>query len=141
MIAICRLIFMFVSLINVFTWICKVSCQGGYMIWCWSFYAKRILYQTVFDTTKRFCTRWYFWFSYCCNRKAQAASSINRDHMLRSLYYCLFAPLIYECCSSCTFCSWWTTHSVQRQRRGCNNIPSFLQQTALITCSLCEGCT
>jgi len=32
----------------------------------------------------------------------------------------------------------WTVHSAQRQRSGCNNIPSFLQQTA---CSLYEVCT
>jgi len=31
-------------------------------------------------------------------------------------------------------------HSTQRQRRGCNNIPSFLQRTAQIARSFCEGC-
>ena len=32
-------------------------------------------------------------------------------------------------------------HSVQRQWRGCNNISSFLQRTALIARYFCEGCT
>jgi len=34
-----------------------------------------------------------------------------------------------------------TTLSMQRQPRGCNNIPSFLQWTAPIARSFCEGCT
>jgi len=37
--------------------------------------------------------------------------------------------------------SWWITHSTQCHRRGCKNITSFLQQTAPITCSFCEGWT
>jgi len=45
------------------------------------------------------------------------------------------------CCFSCTSCSWWSTQSTQRQQRGCNNIPSFLQQTAPIACSFYEGFT
>ena len=43
------------------------------------------------------------------------------------------------CCSSCTSCLWWITHLMQRQRKGCNNIPSFLQWTAPIARSFCEG--
>ena len=39
---------------------------------------------------------------------------------------------MYGCCSLCTSRLWWTTHSTLRQTRGCNNIPSFLQRTALI---------
>jgi len=46
---------------------------------------------------------------------------------------------MYGCCSSRTFRSWWIAHSAQRQRRGCNNIPSFLQRTAPIARSFCEG--
>ena len=76
-----------------------------------------------------------------CAKLHTVAASNNRDHALRSLYYCLFAPLIYGCCFKCTFHSWWTAHSAQRQRRGCNNIPSFLQRTAPIACSSCEGFT
>jgi len=38
-----------------------------------------------------------------------------------SLYCCLFAPHIYGCYSLCTSCSWWLTHSKQRQWRGCNS--------------------
>jgi len=34
-----------------------------------------------------------------------------------------------------------TTLSMQRQLRSCNNIPSFLQWTAPIARSFCEGCT
>ena len=45
------------------------------------------------------------------------------------------------CCSSCTPRSWWITQSTQHHRRDCNNIPSFLQQTAPIARSLCGGWT
>ena len=45
------------------------------------------------------------------------------------------------CCSSRTSRSWWITQSTQHHRRGCNNIPSFLQRTAPIARSLCEGWT
>ena len=69
----------------------------------------------------------------CAKLHTEAASN-NRDHAPRSLYYCLIAPHIYQCCSSstCTALSSWNAHSTKRQRRGCNNIPSFLQRTALI---------
>jgi len=53
-------------------------------------------------------------------------------------YYCLFAPHIYGCCSSCISRLWWIAHSTQHHCRGCNNILSFLQSTALITCSFHE---
>ena len=59
----------------------------------------------------------------------------------RSLHYCLFAPHTYGCYSSRTSRSWWITHWTQRQWRGCNNIPTFLQRTAPITHSFCKGCT
>jgi len=49
------------------------------------------------------------------------AASNNRDHMPRSLYYCLFAPHICRCYSSRTSYSWWTVHSAQHQRSGCNS--------------------
>ena len=79
----------------------------------------------------------------CCDRKARVASarsltlaaSNNRDHMPWSLYYCLFVLHIFRCFSSHTSCSWWITHSMQHQPRGCNNIPSFLQQTAHSFCA------
>jgi len=45
------------------------------------------------------------------------------------------------CCSSHTSHSWWITQSTQHHQRGCNNIPSFLQWTAPIARSLCEGWT
>ena len=45
------------------------------------------------------------------------------------------------CCSSRTSRSWWITQSTQHHWRGCNNIPSFLQRTAPIARSLCEGWT
>ena len=44
-------------------------------------------------------------------------------------------------CSSRTSRSWWITQSTQHHRRGCNNIPSFLQWTAPIARPLCEGWT
>ena len=50
-------------------------------------------------------------------------------------------PHIYGCYSSRTSRLWWITHSMQHQRRGCNNIPSFLQQTTSIAHSFCESCT
>jgi len=46
--------------------------------------------------------------------------SSSRASTSRSLYYCLFVPHIYGCCSLRTFHSWWTVHSAQRQRRGCH---------------------
>ena len=76
----------------------------------------------------------------CAKLRTEAASN-NRDHMPWSPHYCLFAPHVYGCCSSLTSRSWWITHSTQRQWTGCNNIPSFLQRTAPISRSLCEGCT
>jgi len=75
-----------------------------------------------------------------CAKLRTVAASNNRDHTPRSLYYCLLAPHIY-CCSSRTSRSWWITHSTQRHRKGCNNIPSFSQRTAPIARSLCEGWT
>jgi len=49
---------------------------------------------------------------------------------------------IYEWrCSSRTSRSWRITQSTYHHRRGCNNIPSFLQRTAPIARSLCEGWT
>ena len=75
-----------------------------------------------------------------CAKLRTVAASNNRNHPIRSFYYCLFAPHIY-CCSSGTSRSWWSTHSTQRHRRGGNNIPSFLQRTAPIARSLCEGWT
>ena len=76
-----------------------------------------------------------------CAKLHTVAASNNRVHLTRSLYYWLFAPRIYGCCSSCIFRSWWTTHSVQRQKRGCNNNPSFLQWIAPIVLSFCESFT
>ena len=73
-----------------------------------------------------------------CAKLRTAAASNNRDHPTRSLYYWLFAPHIYFC-SSCTSRLWWITQSTQHHRRGCNNIPSFLQRTTPIGHSLCEG--
>jgi len=67
--------------------------------------------------------------------------SIGRDSTPQSLYYCLFVPHIHGCCSSCTSRSWWIAHSTQRYLRGCNNIPTFLQRTAPIAHSFCEGFT
>jgi len=76
----------------------------------------------------------------CAKPHIEAASN-NRDYMPQSLYYCLFAPHVYGCFSSCTSRSWRIAHSMQCQQRGCNNIPSFLQRTTPIARSFCEGCT
>ena len=56
-----------------------------------------------------------------CAKLRTVAASNNRHHPTRSLYYCLFVPRIYGCCSSRTFRSWWIAHSTQRHRRGCNS--------------------
>jgi len=60
-----------------------------------------------------------------CAKLHTVAASNNRDHLMRSLYCCLFTPHIFVCCSLRTSHSWWITQSTLRNRRGCNNIPSF----------------
>ena len=52
----------------------------------------------------------------------------RRDH---SIIACSHHTYIYFC-SSRTSRSWWITQSTQCYRRGCNNIPSFLQWTTPI---------
>ena len=74
-----------------------------------------------------------------CAKLHTVAASNNRDHPMRSLYYCLSVLHMYGCSSLRTFHSRWIVHSTQHQWRGCNNI-SFLQQTALIADSFWEGC-
>jgi len=70
--------------------------------------------------------------SHCGNKQQQSSpDEITLLLLVRAMYT--------YCCSSCTSHSWWITQSTQRHQRGCNNTPSFLQRTALITCSLCEG--
>jgi len=56
-----------------------------------------------------------------CVKLHTAAASNNRDHLTRSLCYCLFAPHICGCCSPHTSRSWWIVHSTQCQWRGCNS--------------------
>ena len=86
----------------------------------------------------------------CCDRKSRAAYTQSfalwqqatidftcHDH---SIIACSRHIYVW-CCSSRTSRSWWITQSTQHHRRGCNNIPSFLQRTAPITRSLCEGWT
>ena len=57
------------------------------------------------------------------HKVSHCAASNNRDHLRRSLCYCLIMPHIqmYGCCSSCTSRSWWIADSTQRQPRGWNN--------------------
>ena len=76
-----------------------------------------------------------------CAMLRTVAASNNRDHPMRSLYYCLFAPHTYIFFSLRTSRLWWITQSTQHHRRGCNNIPSFFQQTTPIAHSLCESWT
>jgi len=64
-----------------------------------------------------------------CSPGSQALLEVTHGyHILSgSLYYCLFAPHIFRCCSSRTFHSRWTAHSAQPQRRSCNsNMNSLL---------------
>jgi len=89
---------------------------------------------------------------FCCDQKAQAANALSftlwqqatieitcHDHCIIACSHHIY--ILYGCCSSCTSCSWWIAHSTQCQWRGCNNIPSFLQQTTPIASSFCEVCT
>ena len=88
---------------------------------------------------------------YCCDWKSQSgmcaklrtvAASNNRVHALQSLYYCLFAPRMYivvlrthpVCGESHIQCN--ATREVAT-----TSPPSFLQWTAPIARSLCEGWT
>jgi len=75
-----------------------------------------------------------------CAKLHIVEASNNRDHPMRSLYYRLFMPHIYGFYSSCPSHWWWIARSTQCQPRGCNNIPSFSQQTSPIAHSFCEGC-
>ena len=75
-----------------------------------------------------------------CAKLRTVAASNNRDHACNLSYYCLLALHIW-CYSSRTCRSWWITQSTQHHRRGCNNIPSFLQRTTPIARSLCDGWT
>ena len=87
---------------------------------------------------------------YCCDWKSRAAYAQSfalwqqatieftcHDH---SIIACSRHIYVW-CCSSRTSRSWWITQSTQHHRRGCNNIPSFLQRTAPIARSLYEGWT
>jgi len=46
----------------------------------------------------------------------------RRGMRTHAFNYCLFTPLIYGCCSSHTFRSWWTVQSAQCQQIGCNKL-------------------
>jgi len=79
-------------------------------------------------------------------RQVRKASRCGSKQQYRS--HAAITPLLLVratyiwCCSSHTFCSWWITHSTQRQRRGSNNIPSFFTTNRTdIVPSFCEGCT
>jgi len=50
-------------------------------------------------------------------------------------------PLTCGRYSCCTCRSWFIVHSTPCTLSGCNNFPSFLQWTAPVACSFCEGCT
>ena len=76
-----------------------------------------------------------------CAKLRTVAASNNRDHARNLSYYCLLTLHIWWYYSSRTSRSWWITQSTQHHRRGCNNIPPFLQWTTLIARSLCEGWT
>jgi len=76
-----------------------------------------------------------------CTRLHTVAASNNRYHTSRSLYYCLFVPHIYGLVLFFVHILFMVNYSFNATpAEGCNNIRSFLQQTALIARSLCEGC-
>ena len=66
--------------------------------------------------------------------------NIGRATTSQCLLLLLARATIFWCYSSRTSRSWWITQSTQHHRRGCNNIPSFLQRISPIARSLCEGC-
>jgi len=63
-----------------------------------------------------------------CAKLHTMTASNNRDHLTRSLCYCLFVAHIYiyisGSYSSHTSQLWWIAHSMQHQQRGCNNTNS-----------------
>jgi len=63
-----------------------------------------------------------------CAKLRTMAASHNRDHVLQSLLLLLARFTHTYFCSLCTSRLWWIIQSTQHHRRGCNNIPSFLQQ-------------
>ena len=84
----------------------------------------------------------------CCDRKSRAARMQSfalwqqatieftcHDH---SIIACSRHINVW-CCFSRTSRSWRITQSAQHHRRGCNNIPSFLQRTAAIASALFKG--
>ena len=75
-----------------------------------------------------------------CAKLCTIAASNNRDHACNLLLLLARSTHTYFC-SSRTSGLWWTTQSMQHHQRGCNNIPSFLQWTAPIAHSLCQGWT
>jgi len=73
-----------------------------------------------------------------------AAAVLCASVLTRPLYYCLFAPHIFVCCSLRTSRSWWIALSTQRQLRGCNNILSFcneLCQSHVLLVKVAPGAT
>ena len=68
-------------------------------------------------------------------------AGIYRAHPTRSLCYCFFAPNVYGVFLLAHSVRGESRISAQRQRSGCNNIPSFLRRTAPIARSFCEGFT
>jgi len=76
-----------------------------------------------------------------CAKLRTVAASNNTDHASQSLLLLLARATHIYCCSSLTSRSWWITQSTQCHRRGCNNIPSFLQRITPIARSVCEGWT
>jgi len=57
-----------------------------------------------------------------CSPASQALLEVtHQDHCSGITLLLLVRTTYIWCCSSHTFCSWWTVHSAQRQPRGCNN--------------------
>jgi len=69
---------------------------------------------------------WLESLSSMCAKLRTVAASNNRALLTRSLYYCLFAPHIYGVVLRAYSVCGEPHISAQRQRSGCNNIPSFL---------------
>jgi len=74
-----------------------------------------------------------------CKASHSVSKQQQRSPYAITLLLFVRATCIYGCCSSRTSRSWWITYSMQRQRRGCNNMPSLSQQTTPIIHSFLQS--
>ena len=76
-----------------------------------------------------------------CAKLHTVTASNNRDHQTRSLYYCLFAPHIYGCCSSHTSRTWWIAQSTQTPTESFQQHPLLFTTNRTDPTFFFEGCS